>query len=118
MRERGYAPSLLPIFIAPPPLSVLAIVRLPARRSPTIGSSSSTLFYASPTMVASKGEWAKSKVSATTLEEWVTAGALPDGSTGAWWAATGDEQPRTHQGEFVMFSSFLDRGLAFRPPGG
>ena len=64
-------------------------------------------------MVASKGEWAKSKVSAATLEEWVTAGALPDGSTGAWRAATGDEQPRPRQGAFVMFASFLDLGLAF-----
>ena len=64
-------------------------------------------------MVASKGEWAKSKVSAATLEEWATAGALPDGSTGAWRATTGDERPRTREGEFVVFTSFLDRGLAF-----
>ena len=64
-------------------------------------------------MVASKGEWTKSKVSAATLEEWATAGALPNASSGAWRAATGDEQPWTWQGEFVMFASFLDRGLAF-----
>ena len=64
-------------------------------------------------MVASKGEWAKSKVSAAMLEEWATAGALPDGSTGTWRAATGDEQPRPRLGEFVMFASFVDRGLAF-----
>ena len=49
-------------------------------------------------MVASKGEWAKSKVSKATLEEWVTAGALPDGSTGAWPAVTVDEQPRPVKG--------------------
>ena len=43
-------------------------------------------------MVASKGEWAKSKVSVATLEEWATAGALPNKSTGAWRTATGDDQ--------------------------
>ena len=64
-------------------------------------------------MVASKGEWVKSKVSAATLEEWAAAGALPDASTGAWRAASGDERPRTREGEFVVFTSFLDRGLAF-----
>ena len=74
-----------------PTLSALAIIHLQVRQPPTIGPSS----LAQSTIVASKGEWAKSKVSSVTLEEWADAGALPDASTGAWRAAIDDEQPRT-----------------------
>ena len=63
-------------------------------------------------MVASRGDWAKTKVSTGTLEEWASTGTIPEASAGAWRTATGDEQPRTRAGEFVMFTIFLDRGFA------
>ena len=55
---------------------------------------------------------AKTNVSADTLEELAATGAIPEASAGAWRTTIGDEQPRTRAGEFVMFTSFLDRRFA------
>ena len=76
-----------------------------------IGSLSSHLFPAPSAMVAPRGSWAKTKVPADTLEEWDATGAIPEASASAWRTTTGDEQPQTRVGEFMMFTSFLGRGF-------
>ena len=74
-------------------------VRNPAAAAPVlatavsaIGSSSSHLSHAPSAMVASRGDYAKTKVSANTLEEWPATGVIPEASAGAWRTATGDDQ--------------------------
>ena len=48
-----------------------------------------------------KAEWAKTKVSASTLEAWAAVGSIPEASSGAWRPAAGDEQPRRVESTFV-----------------
>ena len=48
-----------------------------------------------------KAEWAKTKVSASTVEAWAAVGVILEASTGVWRAAAGDEQPRRVESTFV-----------------
>ncbi|KAK1618976.1 hypothetical protein QYE76_024493 [Lolium multiflorum] len=62
--------------------------------------------------MAAKG-WGKSKVTKEALIPYVAAGIIPEFKRERWRVPAADEvEPLPRPGEFVLFLSFLDRGLA------
>ncbi|KAK1628284.1 hypothetical protein QYE76_002599 [Lolium multiflorum] len=61
--------------------------------------------------MAAKG-WGKSKVTKEALIPYVAAGIIPEFKRERWRVPAANEEPLPRPGEFVLFLSFLDRGLA------
>ncbi|KAK1644234.1 hypothetical protein QYE76_062039 [Lolium multiflorum] len=62
--------------------------------------------------MATKG-WGKSKVTRESLLPYVASGIIPEFNRERWRVPPADEvEPSPRPGEFVIFSSFLDRGFA------
>ncbi|KAK1692934.1 hypothetical protein QYE76_009631 [Lolium multiflorum] len=62
--------------------------------------------------MATKG-WGKSKVTRESLLPYVASGVIPEFNRERWRVPPADEvEPSPRPGEFVIFSSFLDRGFA------
>jgi hypothetical protein len=63
--------------------------------------------------MAIKGVRSGPAVAERHLQSFIAGGVLPKKSTGKWRLPAGEAQPRPGPGEFVVFLSFLEWGLAF-----
>jgi hypothetical protein len=59
------------------------------------------------------GAWSRSSTSEKHLHPFINGKVLPEKSAGKWRIPAGEDQPQPEPGEFVVFLSFLERGLAF-----
>jgi hypothetical protein len=64
--------------------------------------------------MAITGAWSHSTCTASTLLPYVASGVIPKNGKLTRWRILGKErEPAPEPGEFIVFVSFLDRGLAF-----
>ena len=63
--------------------------------------------------MAIKGAWVKSKLKAEDLLPYIAQGVIPERKRNRWRVPSDEEIPTPNPGEFVVFLSFLDRGLSF-----
>ena len=63
--------------------------------------------------MVSKGAWSRSKMTASLLLPYISQGVIPEAKKNRWRIPGNEESPEPRRGEFVVFLSFLDRGLSF-----
>lgn len=63
--------------------------------------------------MAIKGAWSRSKCTARLLLPYIAAGLIPAKAENRWRIPSGETEPAPNPGEFIVFLSFLDRGLSF-----
>ena len=65
------------------------------------------------TSMTSKGAWTRSKMKAEILLLYISQGVIPEAKDNRWRIPGSEESPAPRRSEFVVFLSFLDRGLSF-----
>jgi hypothetical protein len=63
--------------------------------------------------MAIKRAWSRSTVSCHQLRPFINVGLLPAEDAGKWRVPGDEPEPAVQDGEFVVFTSFLERGLSF-----
>lgn len=63
--------------------------------------------------MAIKGAWFRSKAKAEMLLPYISQGIIPEARINRWRIPGDEEIPAPRPGEFVVFLSYLDRGLSF-----
>jgi hypothetical protein len=60
-----------------------------------------------------KGAWYRWKIKAEMLLPFMSSGIIPEARNNRWLIPGDEETPMPRKGEFIVFLSFLERGLSF-----